>query len=235
LRGRTPPTTRLGRVCTTISATTATEAASKAARAFALGSDIVELRADLLARPADAASKELSHLSRKSVITVRRKDEGGGFDGPEDERLELISSLAKTNPLFIDVELRTAESNGGWLDSLAKRPTRIVSWHDFAGTKDTRELKRLREEAAPYGDVVKIVTTARSAEDNWKVLRLYQDEPKGLIAFCMGGAGMVSRLVSLQLGSPISYAALPDDPVAPGQLPVTMMVGLKRLWEGFSW
>lgn len=235
MRGSGRPPVRLGRICTTISAKTAVEAARKAATAFALGTDLVELRADLLARPEEAESEELSHLSRKSVVTVRRKEEGGGFDGPEGERLALISRLAKKNPLFLDVELRTAKTNQDWLDSLSKRPTRIVSWHDFTGTRETRELKKIRQEASSYGGLVKIVTTARSAEDNWKVLKLYKDEPRGLIAFCMGGAGTVSRLVSLQLGSPIAYAALPDETVAPGQLPVTTMVELKRLWEGLAW
>jgi 3-dehydroquinate dehydratase type I len=96
-------------------------------------------------------------------------------------------------------------------------------------------LKRARAGADAIGDVSKIVTTAKKTEDNRRVLRLYEEDPEALIAFCMGGAGTASRLASLQLGSPVTYASLPNEPVAPGQLSVTTVVGLKMLWERRGW
>lgn len=234
MRGSRGRARRLGSVCTTIAAKTTAEMAAKAAAAFALGTDLVELRVDLLKKPEEAASGDLAHLASRSVLTVRRKEEGGGFVGEEEKRLALITRLVKMRPRYLDIELSTAKENGPWLASLPKRPTRVVSWHDFSGTGETGSLAKVRKEASAYGEIVKLVTTAKTSEDNWKVLRLYQDDPHGLVAFCMGEAGTVSRLVSLQLG-PIAYAALPNEQVAPGQLPVTTMVELKRLWEGVSW
>ena len=67
------------------------------------------------------------------------------------------------------------------------------------------------------------------------VLRLYEEEPEKLIAFCMGPMASFSRLVGLPLGSPIVYASLPNEPVAPGQLSVTTVKRLKRMWEKGSW
>jgi 3-dehydroquinate dehydratase I len=234
-RRETRATRKLGRVCTTISAPTAAEMAAKAATAFALGSDLVEFRIDLLAQPGPGATDELERFARKSVMTVRRKQEGGGFRGSEKERLALISEAARFGPLYVDLELRTAKENPDLIGSLPKKSRTIISWHDFAGTPDTPVLQGVREDAAAFGDIVKIVTTAKSEGDNASVLRLYQREPSGLIAFCMGVHGTVSRLVSLQLGSPIAYAALPNEPVAPGQLSVMTMVELKRAWESREW
>lgn len=231
MRGSERRPRRLGSVCTTISAETVDEMAAKAATAFALRTDIVELRVDLLKEPQSATPAVLRHLLKKSVVTVRRKDEGGGFRQGEKDRLRLISDLAEASPGYVDVELRTAKENPAWLRSLPAKPKKIVSWHDFSGTKQTRTLRRVREEASALGDIAKLVTTAKKTDDNWKVLKLYEDEPKNLVAFCMGAPGTASRLMSFQLGSPLAYAALPNEPVAPGQLPVTVMAELKRISE----
>ena len=65
---------RFGKVCTTIAAETCSGMAEKATAAFALGTDLVELRMDLLAEtPPRTISRELSHLARRAVVTVRRR------------------------------------------------------------------------------------------------------------------------------------------------------------------
>jgi len=223
---------KLGKVCTTISAKTGEEAGRKAVAAFALGTDIVEFRLDLLEEPPSGAAQKLRSFFRKAIVTVRKSEEGGGFRGNEGERLELIGGLAALRPLFLDIELSTVRENPEWYGRLPRSPRKIVSWHDFAGTPTLPVMRRARVEAGSLGDVAKIVTMAKKKEDNLRVLRLYEEDPVDLIAFCMGAAGSASRLASLQLGSPVVYASLPNEPVAPGQLSVSTLVGLKRLWEG---
>jgi 3-dehydroquinate dehydratase type I len=225
----------LGKVCTTIAAKTSEEMGRKAALAFALGSDLVEFRVDMLDEAPSSTVEGLRRFARKAIITVRRKDEGGGFMGSEAERLALISELSGLKPLYVDVELSTVVENPEWFGSLERAPKKITSWHDFAGTPGLSALRKARKSAGAHGDVVKIVTTAKKVEDNGRVLRLYEDEPEALIAFCMGEAGTASRLASLQLGSPVTYAALPNEPVAPGQLSVSTVAGLKKLWERRGW
>ena len=232
MKDRKPVSRKPGLVCTTVSAKTGGEMATKAAAAFALGTDIVELRLDLLRRPSLAVAEELSHLAKRSVFTVRRRDEGGGFEGTEPERLALIEGLCELQPLYVDIELTTVEESRGWFAELPRTPRKIVSWHDFSKTPSFPALKRSRSRAGAAGSIAKVVTTAKSGEDNLKVLRLYEENPENLIAFCMGALGMVSRVLSLQLGSPIVYASLPNEPVAPGQLSVSTVLGLKRIWEG---
>src|SRR4029077_16628327 len=134
----------------------------KAAAAFALGTDLVELRLDLLQRPTAVVPEGLADLARRSVITVRRKEEGGGCRGEEAKRLALISELAELRPLYIDVELSTAEESPDWFRGLPKTSLKIVSWHDFAETPALSIMKRARDKAGSMGDVAKIVTNAKS-------------------------------------------------------------------------
>ena len=73
---------------------------------------------------------------------------------------------------------------------------------------------------------MKIATLAQSGEDNLRVLELIplagEEFGIDLIAFCMGPAGKWSRLVSLFLGSPWTYAQFEgQSETAPGQLSVS--------------
>jgi len=235
LRGSNSAARKLGLVCTTISAATPLGMVKKAVTAFSLGTDLVEFRFDLLREPDVRPPESLAQLARRSVFTVRRKDEGGGFAGSEAERTALLSRLSGIGPLFVDVELRTAQENPKWFNVLQRGQRTIVSWHSLGGTPGFPVLQRAKARAASLGKVAKIVTTATSFEDSLRVLRLYESNPLDLVAFCTGSAGAASRLVSMQLGSPIIYASLPDEPVAPGQISVETVAGLKRIWGRGVW
>jgi len=74
------------------------------------------------------------------------------------------------------------------------------------------------------GDIAKVVPTARSLEDNGRIISLYNGKTRGrLIAFCTGEKGIISRVVSMMAGSPISYVTVAPNPVAAGQLPFKLV------------
>jgi len=81
-------------------------------------------------------------------------------------------------------------------------------------------------------DVIKIVSFARSWEDNLAVLSLLpmaKARKQKIVAFCMGEKGKVSRLFSPMLGAEWTYASLSRGKgSAPGQLTVGE---LKDTWE----
>lgn len=113
----------------------------------------------------------------------------------------------------------------------------IRSYHDFEGTDSIPALKALVEKCRYHGaDMVKLVTTARCAEDVERVMSLYdwaRTEGIDLIAFCMGDAGRESRLECLKRGAPYTYAALTaDEAAAPGQMPASEMH--KAVYGGFD-
>ncbi len=113
----------------------------------------------------------------------------------------------------------------------------IRSYHDFEGTDSIPALKALVEKCRYHGaDMVKLVTTARCAEDVERVMSLYdwaRTEGIDLIAFCMGDAGRESRLECLKRGAPYTYAALTaEEAAAPGQIPASEMH--KAVYGGFN-
>ena len=81
-------------------------------------------------------------------------------------------------------------------------------------------------------DVIKIVSFARSWEDNLSVLSLIplaKARKKEIVAFCMGEKGKLSRIFSPFLGAAWTYASLNKVKAsAPGQMTVKE---IKEIWE----
>ena len=134
---------------------------------------------------------------------------------------------------YVDVELEAEKQMSKRVRQAAHENGTIFirSYHDFEGTDSLEALKAIVEKCVYHGaDLVKVVTTAHTAEDADKVLALYDwcrsysDDriaalaEGGLVAFCMGEAGKQSRLDCLKEGAPYTYAALTEDEAAaPGQ------------------
>jgi 3-dehydroquinate dehydratase I len=219
------------RICTSLRGRTSSELASKAREAFTQGTDLVEFRMDLLRpRVFEDIKADLSEYFSRSVVTVRPAAEGGGFEGDESERLSLLRKLGGLQPAYLDLELRSAEAKPGLaLNEFGHNI--IVSWHDPVKTGSKSSLLSIAARAAFFGDLVKIVTTARNAADNLTILSLYVDSRPPPIAFCMGVEGIYSRVMAMERGSPIAYASLPGDPTAPGQLSVGSLLAMRRRFE----
>lgn len=143
---------------------------------------------------------------------------------------------------YVDVEIEAQKQMSKRVRQAAHENGTVFirSYHDFQGTDSLEALKAIVEKCVYHGaDMVKIVTTARSAGDAQKIAALYQwcqEEKKagndrigsladgGLIAFCMGAEGRSSRLDCLKYGAPYTYAALNEEEVAaPGQWPLSQM------------
>lgn len=218
-------------LCTSVSADSLAELASKAELAFSLGSDLVEFRVDGLTKAASPREleEELSVFARRAIFTVRSSKEGGGFNEGERKRLDLISRLAEMGPAYVDIELATAKENRKWAKSLPQDVRRVVSWHDFQGTPALQALRPICEQELGLGSLAKVVTTASSVEDNMTTLTLCGDRPGKIVSFCMGELGTLSRVASMRLGAPLAYASIPNDAVAPGQLSILTMRTLRSM------
>ncbi len=152
----------------------------------------------------------------------------------ERERVALIRNcLLSLKPKFIDVEISTVNKYPQILRDAEKAKTKLIaSFHDLKGNENLGELRKVMWQA-PLGSkslyAIKIVSKARTAQDNRKVFSLYSSKllkgknaPK-LVAFCTGEKGIVSRIRCLFLGSPFSYCSLPGEPLASGQLDIESM------------
>jgi 3-dehydroquinate dehydratase type I len=195
--------------------------------------DLMEWRLDLFFRryglneTLDALGV-LSTFPRHPILATNRpKGEGGLFEGTEELRLEILHKAIDAGAEWIDLEERIAD---GAFQGFRSRNARILlSHHDFSATPDRLSLQRLAETMArrrPHA--IKIVTYARTPEDNLRVLELIpfgrQELGIDVLAFCMGPQGRWSRAVCVFLGSPWTYVQLPElSPAAEGQFTLAEM------------
>ena len=222
-------------ICVSVLAEKNNEARRRMERAFAIA-DAVELRIDRMKAP------DLPFLigarRGKLIVTNRRKEEGGFFEGNERSRVNLLKEAVALGADCVDIEASTAKTLIGELIEAIKVKGGIteamVSHHDFKGTPSWKALLgRLNSCRVLGADVVKIVTYANAVEDNLHVLRLIPralGEGQRIVAFCMGSMGRVSRILAPLFGSTLSYASLrKGTETAPGQLTVSEMREVLRI------
>ena len=214
-------TNRHRRICVSVGAKTLESMKAQCQEAVKQGAGLVEVRVDHLEEKV-RLEQLLSNRAAPTIVTCRRKADGGDWDRSERERLELLrkaTSLAD----FVDLEWDAAET-------LPRSGTaqRIVSYHDFE--KTPQRLSEIHAQLATAdADIVKIATTARSMLDNLRVLALIRESSTPTVGICMGELGVPTRILAGKMGAPFSYAALGQDrAVAPGQLSVTQMRELYR-------
>lgn len=192
-----------------------------------------EVRLDYLEKP------DLKRLFRTLpgpvIATNRHPEEGGRWQGTEDERCRLLEEVRDMGVPYLDLEFRC---DGMWRETmwlLKPLDTRfILSWHDMAETPDSLFLEDTLEFMLEdrWSDIIKIVTFARKAEDNLRVLSLIpkaRAQGKDIIAFCMGPLGKWSRIAAPFLGSFLTYAPFSGKSAsAPGQITVNEMRRILR-------
>lgn len=187
--------------------------------------DVVEIRLDAM-QETDFADLSRS-IGRPLLFTNRPAWEGGAFKRSEEERMQSLLDAVRYGPAFIDLELKAQPHlRQRLLDAAQGTETRIIlSHHNFGLTPDSAALSEiLRQQVESGAHIGKIVTLAHDHLDLLRVLRLQEEASRydfPLIAFCMGEAGRLSRIITLPLGGFMTYAALDEArATAPGQLSV---------------
>jgi len=170
--------------------------------------DIIEFRIDLFS---SLPEYERIKLEKPVIVTIRKKEDGGEFQGDDEERLDLLLRYSKYSD-YVDLE--------NYLEDdvfLKFRKNKIIeSYHNFKETPDYETLVDIVE--GRRGDYVKIATMGRDKKDFFKIVRLLT-EFENVIAFLMGRSFSWTRIVSFILGSPMIYCTL-SRPAAPGQLDI---------------
>jgi len=200
--------------------------------------DVIELRLDYFDELEDDDLKKLIRACKKPIIcTCRRAEEGGQFRKPESKRISILKKCMKLKADYIDLEYGTKNENKEKIFDYKKEhklKTKIISSKHFFGfTPKKEELVKLMMKMKKKADVVKIVTKANSYEDNkimFELLKLAKSKGIRLIAFCMGRIGRDSRILSMPLGSFLTFASLySGSESADGQIPI---IELKKIYSG---
>lgn len=193
--------------------------------------DLIELRADYLEKPELPA---LLHGKKKPfIVTHRRSQEGGRYRGDEKKRIQLLKGAIDLGVAYVDVEVKTDRALLQDLIEKRNGTKLVLSSHNLHATPSLKALRELLARMRRWGpDVVKIVTLARSWEDNLKVLSLISyalKRDQKIVAFCMGDRGKMSRIFSPLMGAAWAYAALNRKRAsAPGQLTAE---GMRDVWR----
>ena len=216
--------------------------------------DFIELRMDLIE---DGSLAELISAARdnssliKIIVTCRKKEEAapvgraasikGVGKKTIDRKIALLKEAIELGADFVDIELAEGRAAIKELQSFCAKhggKTKIiVSYHNFKETPVLIKLKEIFHQCAEYKPaIVKIVTFAKTAEDNLVTLSLIsyarKHSPK-IISLCMGDKGRISRAVAPLLGNYLSFATLEREAQsAPGQFTIWEMKQFKEFFIG---
>ncbi len=180
--------------------------------------DIAELRADFL-RPSEypALSRFPTMVDLPLVLTVRRRKDGGAFDGSEAERRQLIQNGVAGQFAYVD---REDDLDDGELDRhIRTSDKRIIrSYHDFAGVPADLG-KRVRGMPRSESELAKAAVMVRDMADLLVLLKTFQElDGVSKILIGMGDVGIPTRVLAPRLDSHICYCSPAAREAAPGQM-----------------
>ena len=205
-------------------------------RAVEAEADLVEIRLDYLNIDPSGAARILRNLVREAsvpmIATNRQYEQGGWRPQDEKSRIQILIQAAESGFEYVDVELTAAEVNSVVEKVKGYGAKPIVSFHDFEKTPPLQDMEKIiRSEIDVKAEICKLVTIARSIEDNLKCLLLVRKMSKStkIVCFAMGRKGLISRTLSPIFGGYFTFASLGNGAkTAPGQLSIDE---LRSLYE----
>ena len=224
-----------------IAAANLSQASQQVRTALTAGAEMLELRTDYLENLSVELVRRLISEVRNAggwqvpiIVTCRDKKQGGTLAYPQQLRIDVLAVAIKAGVDFIDLEyenfLRTeAQEKIRLALSQSSKGRLILSAHNFvAKFADIRELYRDMLTVFPAA-IPKIVYTANHINDCFKVFDLLHQTGGERIIFCMGEAGLISRIIAKKLGSFVTFASLDEQSAtAPGQLTIQQLKQLYR-------
>lgn len=222
-------------LCVSIHVTDFAPARRDIARAAEAGADLVEVRLD---RVEDQAiiGQILAGAPLPCIATCRPTWEGGSCELDEFDRIVRLAMAADSGASYVDIELNAIDGHENQFSEILQtvteqgHPRLIISSHDFAGRPAKLFGILSRMESLP-AHVNKLVWTARTIRDNLEAFEILQNRTKPTIAFCMGEAGIISRILTKKFGGFLTFASLQDGAgTAPGQINIADMKRLYR-WD----
>jgi 3-dehydroquinate dehydratase/shikimate dehydrogenase len=189
--------------------------------------EMIELRLDLIREP--SLGMVMAATRKPIVATCRPKSLGGGFDGTETERVEILEAASLLGAAFVDVELGT--DSAILREFLSRKESRVIlSHHEYGRVPDVSRLyARMRAYNAP---VLKFAYVAHDSADirhAVEFLTLARRDKQKAIALAMGEFGEASRVLYKKFGAWATFASAENgENAAPGQIPASVLKKLYR-------
>lgn len=190
--------------------------------------------------------QQIVQTNSRTIFTMRDSSEGGQMELGNHERMEIIATLIKAQPEYVDIEMN---SNAALLKQIVNLAVEnnvnlIFSSHDFEKTPTYEKayeiidsfINRLSHNLKLdfkiiESSIYKLIFTAQKFEDNLIPLNLcktFSQKNIKIISFCMEEMGIFSRTSCVNVGSFLTYASL-EDKTAPGQINIKKMREIHEL------
>jgi 3-dehydroquinate dehydratase/shikimate dehydrogenase len=171
--------------------------------------DLLELQVDGLKSEERArAGRLVSATPLPVILTVRRKKEGGWFEGGESERSALLARLASEGFAYVDIE---EDFSSASVEQAARAAgCRIIrSLHDMNAVPSDLG-PRLSRLARGPSEIPKAAVTPRTTEELSRLFDVFSGA-RGMkkILLGMGELGFATRVLAPRLGSFLCYSSAP--------------------------
>jgi len=199
------------------------------------GAGAVELRADLLADPAQVCAALTAVRAASSLpllLTYRSTTEGGKGAGHGQGYEDYLASLLQLRPAVaaVDIEMACPASKALVAEAKAGGYDVVGSCHDFTATPSAAQItQKLAQITAAGADITKVAYMPRTAQDVAALRHAAHDfagayPHQPLIAISMGQLGTPSRT---DLVNCLTFATIADGAAsAPGQATIAYV----RAW-----
>ncbi len=193
--------------------------------------DLVEFRVDKL------NPREYPHALRlpslleglPAILTVRRKEDGGGFTGSEAERLQKLHACIPHGFRYVDLEADVRDE--GILKSAHEKGVRVIrSFHDFQGVPDDLP-ERIRSLPRSADEIPKAALFPRSIKDLIRLINGSGAVKGDKIILGMGEFGFPTRVLAAKLGGYLSFTSEKRINAAPGQVDPETLINVYRFRE----
>jgi len=208
--------------------------------ARAAGAEMLELRTDYLQSLNILLVKKLvseakgERRSLPIIVTCRDKRQGGSTAWPEQLRVDVLRGALEAGAEFVDFEYEnflSAVNKEKILVALSRnqKARLILSAHNFE-MRFINIGRLYRDILAAYpAAIAKLVYTANHINDCFEAFDLLHNSSGKRIVFCMGEAGLISRIMAKKLGSFVTFASIDErSRTAPGQLSIEKFRKLYR-------
>ena len=208
------------KICVSILPKTVTEAKTLIEKAQQAQADLIEIRLDQLKDINGLLS--LKTNAETPLIATNRKAAIAKMD-PQQTLLK----AAKSGFEFIDIDIHNPNLKENIKEFVNHGAKPIISFHDYLGPITNTELENILEREIENGaEICKIITTAKTLENNLTLLNFVQKASRRtkIISFAMGEKGKISRLLSPLFGAYLTFAHLEGaTETAPGQMTIQEM------------
>ena len=213
---------------------------------LASGAGMLELRADYLENLSVRLVKKLIAEAKAAtdgelpiIVTCRDKRQGGAIAYPQQLRVDVLAGALDAGAEFIDFEYEDflAAENQERIKlalSQSSKSRLIISAHNFE-TKFANIAGLYRDISAVYPAAIpKLVYMANHINDCFGAFDLLHQTGGERIVLCMGGAGLISRILAKKLGSFLTFASIDESKAtAPGQITIEQLRELYR-WDSIN-